>query len=198
MASHEPDPESPLARFVRLFERAAREGTFDHTAATLATAAPGGQPSARIVLVRGADERGFTFFTNYHSRKARELEANPAAALCFYWPWIDEQVRAEGTVARVSAEESDAYFSTRARGSQIGAWASQQSEQLTSRGDLEQRYADVERTYHGSHVPRPPHWGGFRLSPVRIEFWKAGTYRLHERTLYTRDGDRWRTQLLNP
>jgi pyridoxamine 5'-phosphate oxidase len=198
MASHEQTAESPLARFVSLFDRAAHEGPFDHTAATLATAAPGGQPSARVVLVRGVDERGFTFFTNYRSRKARELDANPLAALCFYWPWIDAQVRAEGRVERVSAEESDAYFATRPRGSQIGAWASEQSERLGSRGELEQRYADVERKYHGSRVPRPPHWGGFRLRPDRIEFWKAGTFRLHDRTLYTREGDRWTVQLLNP
>jgi pyridoxamine 5'-phosphate oxidase len=193
-----PATDDPLARFVALFERAAREGAFDHTAATLATVSKGGQPSARIVLVRGVDERGFTFFTNYRSRKARELEANHAAALCFYWPWIDEQVRAEGRVARVSAEESDAYFATRPRGSQIGAWASDQSEPLASRRDLEQRYADLERQYDGSHVPRPPHWGGFRLTPVRIEFWKAGTYRLHDRTVYTRDGQRWTVEALNP
>jgi pyridoxamine 5'-phosphate oxidase len=196
--SHDPAPESPIARFVRLFERAASEGTFDHTAATLATATQGGQPSARIVLVRGVDERGFTFFTNYWSRKAREIDANPVAALCFYWPWIDEQVRAEGSVARVSPDESDAYFAGRPRGSQIGAWASEQSERLASRGELEQRYADVERKYHGSHVPRPPHWGGFRLDPQRIEFWKAGTYRLHDRTLFTRDRDGWTVQILNP
>jgi pyridoxamine 5'-phosphate oxidase len=198
MAMHDPASESPLARFAELFDRAAREGAFDHTAATLATADAAGRPSARIVLVRGVDERGFTFFTNYRSRKGRELEANPLAALCFYWPWIDEQVRAEGSVARVSAEESDAYFATRPRGSQIGAWASQQSERLATRGALEQRYAEVERQYHGSHVPRPPHWGGFRLSPDRIEFWKAGTYRLHDRTLYIRDGNRWTIELLNP
>jgi pyridoxamine 5'-phosphate oxidase len=198
MASPEPEGDTPLARFVRLFERAAREGSFDHTAATLATADPSGRPSARIVLVRAVDERGFTFFTNYRSRKARELDANAAAALCFYWPWIDEQVRAEGRVTRVSPDESDAYFAMRPRGSQIGAWASAQSERLASRGELEQRYADVERKYHGARVPRPPHWGGLRLRPDRIEFWKAGTYRLHDRTLYTRDGEEWSVQLLNP
>jgi pyridoxamine 5'-phosphate oxidase len=187
-----------MARFTALFARAAEKAPFDHTAATLATAGTGCAPSARIVLVRTVDERGFVFFTNYQSRKAREIEQNAAAALCFYWPWLDEQVRAEGRLEKVSAEESDRYFATRPRGSQIGAWASAQSEPLASRSDLEARYFDVERQYEGTAVPRPPHWGGYRLTPDRIEFWKAGQYRLHDRVVYTRTADGWETQTLNP
>ena len=127
------------------------------------------------MLVRTADEHGFVFFTNYRSRKAREIEENPAGGLCFYWPWLDEQVRAEGRLEKVSPAESDRYFATRPRGSRIGAWASAQSEPLSNRSDLEKpRYFDVERQYQGAVVPRPPHWGGYRLTPDRIEFWKAG------------------------
>ena len=187
-----------MARFAALFARAADNAPFDHTAAALATANGQGAPSARIVLVRTVDERGFAFYTNYHSRKGREIEQNPAAALCFYWPWLDEQVRAEGRLERVSAAESDEYFATRPRGSQIGAWASSQSEPLANRSDLEARYFDVERHYEGAVVPRPPHWGGYRLSPHRIEFWKAGQYRLHDREVYTRTGDGWETETLYP
>jgi pyridoxamine 5'-phosphate oxidase len=189
---------NPIPRFKELFQRAAEQAPFDHTAVTLATADPAGHPSARIVLLRGVDERGFVFFTNYESRKARELSANPAAAICCYWPWIDEQVRIEGHVVRADQAESDAYFASRPRGSQIGAWASRQSEPLASRAALEGRYDALAKEYDGRQVPRPPFWGGFRLVPARIEFWKAGTYRLHDRLVYSRAGEEWRTEALYP
>jgi len=187
-----------MTRFAALFARAADNAPFDYTAATLATADRHGAPSARVVLVRTADEHGFVFFTNYRSRKALEIEENPAGGLCFYWPWLDEQVRAEGRLEKVSPAESDQYFATRPRGSQIGAWASAQSEPLANRSDLEARYFDVERQYEGAVVPRPPHWGGYRLTPDRIEFWKAGQYRLHDRVVYTRAGQGWETETLYP
>jgi len=187
-----------MARFAALFARAADKAPFDHTAATLATADRQGAPSARIVLVRTADEQGFVFFTNYESRKARQIEENPAAALCFYWPWLDEQVRAEGPLEKVPAPESDQYFATRPRGSQIGAWASAQSEPLANRSDLEAKYFDVERQYEGVVVPRPPHWGGYRLRPDRIEFWKAGQYRLHDLVVNASTESGWGMQSLYP
>jgi pyridoxamine 5'-phosphate oxidase len=188
----------PIVRFVETFERAAVQAPFDHTAASLATATPGGEPSVRVVLVRHFDDRGFVFFTNYESRKGHEIAANPAASLCFYWPWIDDQVRIEGPLSKVSPEESDAYFATRPRGSQIGAWASNQSRPLSERSELERRYFDIERQYEGHAVPRPPHWGGYRLRPLRMEFWKAGEYRLHDRWLYTVTRDGWDIEILYP
>jgi pyridoxamine 5'-phosphate oxidase len=176
-------PDNPLVRFGELFERAAHQAPFDHTAAALATVDDQGRPSVRVVLVRSFDDRGFVFFTNYASRKGRDIERNPAAALCFYWPWLDEQVRIEGRLARVTPDESDAYFASRPRGSQIGAWASMQSEPLSARSELEARYFDSEREYDGQTVPRPPHWGG---------------YRLHDRWLYTRTADGWQMERLYP
>lgn len=191
-------PDSPLVRFGQLFARAAHEAPFDHTAAALATAAPDAQPSVRMVLVRDMDERGFVFFTNFRSRKGRDLDANPVAALCFYWPWIDEQVRVEGRVSRLAAGESDAYFASRPRGSQIGAWASRQSEPLSSREELEARWRETKERFEGQVVPRPAEWGGYRLVPDRIEFWKAGAFRLHDRMLYSRTGDTWTAVALYP
>jgi pyridoxamine 5'-phosphate oxidase len=188
----------PLAEFRQVFERAAENAPYDPVAVTLATASRDGQPSARIVLLRGVDDHGFVFFTNYQSRKASDIEVNPRAALCCYWPWMDVQVRIEGLVERASAAESDAYFAGRPRGSQIGAWASSQSQPLESRESLEQTYHEVDARYASQTVPRPPHWGGYRLIPERIEFWRAGTYRLHNRVLYTREGAAWRHELLYP
>jgi pyridoxamine 5'-phosphate oxidase len=193
-----PPDTDPFARFGDVFARAAADAPFDYTAASLATADAAGDPSVRIVLVRSFDEDGFLFYTNYRSRKAGDLEVNPRAALCFYWPWIDEQVRIDGTVARVSAALSDSYFAARPRGSQIGAWASEQSQPLDDRSVLERRYHEIERQYDGQPVPRPPHWGGYRLSPASIEFWKAGAYRLHDRWRYTREPGGWRVERLNP
>ena len=190
--------DDPIARFQALFARAADNAPFDPVAVTLATASPDGRPSARVVLLRHVDDRGFGFFTNYESRKARELLANPHAALCAYWPWIEEQARIEGHVVAADADESDEYFAARPRGSQIGAWASLQSQPLATRDELEARYRSVEAQYAGIEVPRPPHWGGFRLIPQRLEFWRAGSYRLHERYLYERGDDGWQLRLLYP
>ena len=151
-----------------------------------------------MVLLRGVDERGFVFHTNYNSRKARELGANPQAALCFHWPTLEEQIRVEGGTERLTAAESDAYFNTRPRGSQLGAWASEQSEVLPSRETLEEQYRAVERRFEGSPVPRPPFWGGFRLVPDRIEFWFGRPDRLHDRVSYTREREGWRIERLYP
>jgi pyridoxamine 5'-phosphate oxidase len=196
--AHDADPD-PLLRFQDAFTRAGQHPPADHTAFALATAdGATGRPAVRIVLLHGFDARGFVFYTNYEGRKARDLASNPQAALTFYWPWIDEQVRAEGTVSRISAEESDAYFATRARGKQIGAWASQQSRPLASRDALLARVAALEREYEGRPVPRPPFWGGYRLTPDRMEFWHAGESRLHDRWLYVRNGESWETTRLYP
>ena len=188
----------PIARFQDVMARAAANPPFDPIALSLATSTPDGRPSCRIVLLHEVDGRGFVFHTNYGGRKATEIEANPHAALCAYWPWIDEQVRIEGTVARVSASESDGYFAIRPRGSQIGAWASLQSQPLESREALLARVRDFEAKFAGAAVPRPDTWGGYRLSPLRIEFWKAGEFRLHDREVYERVGDAWTLQRLYP
>ena len=168
-------------------------------AMTLATADQGSRPSARVVLLKSHDERGFVFYTNYNSRKARELEANPYGALVIYWAPLDYQIRVEGTVARVSNQESDVYFQTRPRESQIGALASPQSEVVASREELETRARELEAFHGNRRIKRPEHWGGYRLNPARIEFWKARTGRLHDRILYDRraDGD-WSIQRLAP
>jgi pyridoxamine 5'-phosphate oxidase len=190
----------PMTAFGAVFARAAAgaPALADHTAAALASADLQGQPAVRMVLVRRVDADGFVFFTNYESRKAHELEANPRAALCFHWFWLDEQVRAEGRVRRATAGESDEYFASRPRGSQIGAWASQQSRPLGDRAELEERYRAYEQQFEGVDIPRPPFWGGYRLVPDRVEFWRAGSYRLHDRLVYRRDGDAWVTGALYP
>lgn len=189
----------PFERFRALFAEAAKAQPKDPNAVTLATVGADGRPSARVVLMKGFDEQGFVFFTNYRSRKGRELTSQKVAALCFYWPSIDQQVRVEGDVTMVSAEESDAYFATRARISQLGAWASQQSEELDTREALEARLRLMTQRYQGQTVPRPGHWGGFRLAPIAMEFWKAGEFRLHQRQRYLRvDDSAWDVTLLNP
>ena len=165
---------------------------------SLGTCGADGQPAVRIVLLHGFDARGFTFYTNYDSRKGQDIAANPRAALTFYWPWLNEQVRAEGTLARIAPEESDAYFATRERGRQLGAWASAQSRPIASREALLDGVAEVEARFAGRDVPRPPHWGGFRLTPSRIEFWKDGAFRLHDRFLYVRERDAWTVTRLSP
>ncbi len=190
---------SPIDRFREAFERAKLTEAEYPDAAVLATVDATGRPSARVVLVRYADERGFTFFTNYRSHKGRELDEQKVAALCFHWKSTHEQVRVEGVVARVSEAESDAYFAGRPRESQIGAHASLQSETLASREELEQRVAELTARFEGGPVPRPAHWGGFRLVPDRIELWSEGAFRLHDRFLFERDGDgRWRERRLYP
>ena len=187
----------PITEFLNAVERAQAHHV-DTAPASLATADTSGRPSARIVLVRGADARGFVFFTNYDSRKGRELDANPQASLCFYWPTIDEQIRIEGSIERVAPRESDAYFAGRPRGSQLGAWASQQSGVLPSREALEERYREIERRYEGQTVPRPPFWGGYRLVPQQMEFWYGRPDRLHDRIRYRRSADGWIIERLYP
>ncbi len=166
---------------------------------TLATLRDDGL-SARIVLLKGVDERGFRFFTNYESDKGVQLVAHPRAALVFHWKTLRSgvQVRVEGAIAKLSAEESDAYFASRPRGSQIGAWASKQSQPLRDRDEFEARLAEFEQRFAGGPVPRPPHWGGFVLAPQRIEFWHGADFRLHERVLYRRDAQGWTKWLLYP
>ena len=188
---------NPVVEFQNAVERAAARGV-DTAPVALATADAGGHPSVRMVLLRGADERGFVFHTNYTSRKARELTDNPYAAICVHWPAIEEQIRIEGTVERLNDRESDDYFGTRPRGSQLGAWASRQSESLASREQLEKEYRAVEQRFQDAPVPRPPFWGGFRLIPTRIEFWFGRADRLHDRLLYVRDGDGWKIERLYP
>jgi pyridoxamine 5'-phosphate oxidase len=191
----------PFVVFADAFARAAATApapTADHTAAALATADRDGRPSARMVLVRHVDPSGFVFFTNYESRKAKELAGNPRAALCFHWHWIEEQVRVEGSITQATPDESDAYFVLRPRGSQLAAWASDQSRVVSGRAVLEERYREMEARYANQDVPRPPFWGGYRLVPERIEFWRSGLSRLHDRLLYTREGTAWRAVVLNP
>jgi pyridoxamine 5'-phosphate oxidase len=188
---------NPITEFLSAMERA-RNRQVDTAPVALATADASGMPSVRMVLLRHVDERGFVFHTNYNSRKAKELLVNPRAAMCIHWHSLEEQIRVEGPIERLSDAESDSYFDTRPRGSQLGAWASDQSAVLPSRESLEERYRETERRFERQQVPRPPFWGGFRLIPERIEFWSAGTYRLHDRLVYVRDGDGWKTEILYP
>lgn len=178
-----------LATFDVLFAEALAAGEPDRTAMTVATAAPDGRPSARTVLLKAHDARGFVFYTHLDGRKGQELQLNPHAALVFHWPRVRSgvQVRVEGMVELVDDAEADAYFASRPRGSRIGAWASRQSEPLESREAFEQRIAELEREYQGREVPRPPRWSGLRVRPERIEFWYGGKDRLHERWLYEFD-----------
>ena len=170
----------------------------DPDAMALATADPRGRPSVRMVLLKGHDDRGFVFYTNQDSRKGSELEANPTAALLFHWKSLRRQVRVEGSVEPVSAAEADAYFASRSRDSQLGAWASEQSRPLDSRETFERRYEEMRRRFEGQPVPRPPRWSGFRIVPERMEFWTDRAHRLHERRLFTRRGGGWSEGLLYP
>jgi pyridoxamine 5'-phosphate oxidase len=168
------------------------------TAFALGTVSSDGQPAVRILLLKGVDDRGFVFYTNYESRKGGELLAHTKAAMCFHWQPLERQVRIEGVTESVTSDEADAYFASRARGSQIGAWASLQSRTIEHQGDLEARVRDVERRFDGKPVPRPPHWSGFRLVPTRIEFWHGMPSRLHERHVYSRTTTGWRVGVLYP
>jgi pyridoxamine 5'-phosphate oxidase len=193
--------QDPIELFKQLFADAQalpREQLPEPNALTLATVGEGGKPSARVVLLKDVDRNGFVFYTNLESRKGRELTGNRYAAMVFHWAQLERQIRVEGRVASVSDSEADAYFASRPRGSQIGAWASRQSRAIERPGDLEARVEEFEKKFEGGAVPRPPHWSGFRLAPETIEFWKGKASRLHERQLYTRDGDGWRVQLLYP
>ena len=185
------DPE-PLKQFRGWYAEAGND------AVALATATRDGRPSARMVLLKGADERGFVFHSSYESRKARELAENPRAALLFYWHDLGRQVRVEGDVEQVDRGESETYFKTRPRGGQLAAWTSSQSEPIGTRDELEERFAELERTFEGDEVPLPPHWGGFRLVPETYEFWQHRENRLHDRFRYRRNGDDWVIERLSP
>lgn len=191
----------PFLRFGELLERARATSLPEPTAMALTTVSGEGRPSTRMVLLKGFDARGFTFYTNLGSRKAREIAQNPWVALCFHWQPLEAQVRIEGRAEPVGEAEADAYFASRPRGSQIGAWASRQSEPLPGRTTLEERVREVETRYEAQVIPRPPFWSGFRVVPDRIEFWQGMPSRLHDRDVFTPDPDTpggWRVEKLYP
>jgi len=193
----EVDPD-PLRQFARWFDAAVKAKVPEPNAMTLATADAAGRPSARIVLLKDVDARGFTFYTNHESRKGRELAARPCAALLFFWPELERQIRIEGAIERVDAAAADAYFRVRPRLSRLGAWASPQSAPLRDRSELEARFADADRQFPGEDVARPPHWGGYRLVPASFEFWQGRASRLHDRIVYGRADAGWRIGRLAP
>jgi pyridoxamine 5'-phosphate oxidase len=188
----------PVAQFASWFADAQAAEAEEPNAMVLATATPDGAPSARVVLLKGFDERGFIFFTDYRSRKAGELEANPRAALVLYWVELERQVRITGGVTRTSADESAVYYRSRPLGSRLGAWASHQSHPIPSRESLESGLREVEQRFAGGDVPLPPHWGGYRVRHETIEFWQGRESRLHDRIRYVREGESWRIERLAP
>jgi len=188
----------PIQRFTELYDAAKKTYPEEPNAAVLATVGSDGRPSARVVLLKGFGPEGFVFYTNLESRKGRELRAHPTAALCFYWPNLHQQVRVEGRARQVPDAEADAYFATRERGSQLGAWASAQSSPLPSREELERRVEELARRFADKPIPRPPFWSGFRLNPDRIEFWTSRPNRLHDRLLFRKQDRIWSTELLYP
>ena len=190
--------ENPIALFETWIAEATKSEPNDPNAVCLATATPDGCPSARMVLLKGVDVRGFVFYTNLESRKGEQLAVNSFAAMCFHWKSLRRQVRVEGRVEAVSAEEADAYYASRARGSRIGAWASRQSRPLEGRWALEKAVAEYTVKFGVGEIPRPPFWSGFRLQPARIEFWRDMPFRLHERRVFHRAGEGWETEMLYP
>lgn len=191
------DPD-PILQFGRWFQDAVAALIPEPNSMTVATATRDGTPSARMVLLKGFDERGFVFYTNYDSRKGRELEENPRASLVFFWAQLHRQVRVEGEVSRVSAEESNTYFNSRPIGSRLGAWVSQQSQVIGSRDDLDRRLAELVEEYADREPTRPSYWGGYRVSPRSIEFWQGRPDRLHDRLRYRRENEQWRLERLSP
>ena len=190
--------DDPVRLFESWYADAEASGLLLPESVALATATADGFPSVRMVLLKGVDERGFRFFTNYESRKAGELDANPHAALCFHWSVLERQVRVEGIVERLTRDESEDYFRSRPRGSQIGAWASEQSRRIGERAELEAKVRELEARFAGQPVPLPDHWGGYLIRPARIEFWQGRANRLHDRLVYTPDGDGWAVARLQP
>jgi pyridoxamine 5'-phosphate oxidase len=193
-----PATEDPIPLFEGWMAEAAKTEPNDPNAVCLATATPDGRPSARMVLLKGVDGRGFVFYTNLESRKGGELAANPHAAMCFHWKTLQRSVRVEGAIEPVSAEEADAYYASRARGSRIGAWASRQSRPLEGRFALEKAVAEYTLKFGVGEIPRPDFWSGFRLLPTRIEFWRDMPFRLHERRVFHRAGSGWELEMLYP
>ncbi len=189
----------PFGQFKTWLDEAVRtEGLVEPNAVTVGSVAPDGQPSLRVVLLRGYDERGFVFFTNYESRKGHELDVAGKAALLFYWAPLERQIRIEGTVERISADESDAYFSKRPRGHRLSAWASKQSTVVPDRASLEAQMAEEDERFRDVEVPRPPYWGGYRVAPHAFEFWQGRRNRVHDRLAYVRSGNAWTIERLSP
>ncbi|MBW4418043.1 MAG: pyridoxamine 5'-phosphate oxidase [Myxacorys californica WJT36-NPBG1] len=188
----------PFKQFQIWFDQAVQSDLPEPNAMTVATASRDGIPSARIVLLKGFDDRGFVFYTNYNSDKGKQLVENPNAAIVFFWKELERQVRIVGTVEKIAAEESDAYFHSRPVGSQLGAWASEQSDVIRDRAILEQRLEQLKTQYEHKEIPRPPHWGGFRVRPTEIEFWQGRSNRLHDRLRYRRDKNQWIIERLSP